>query len=201
MRPARWRRLAGDVLTCGNGHSPPPRPASHRRRLGARARRVGVGRRRTHRRSCSPTAASTSPAPTTCSRRCIADGRVAGRLLGPARPRRLRPRRALQLGGRPARRPRGARLDRTRPDPGARPLQGRRADAQRGRRAAPPGQPPRQPRRAAVRDASWPDVSEHDRTLLLAGELGCVARPPPSGRRRDRASRAPSTSWLDGGSA
>ena len=48
----------------------PARPPAHRRQPRARHRRPRVGRRRTPRPSCSPTAASTSPAPSTCSRRC-----------------------------------------------------------------------------------------------------------------------------------
>ena len=48
---------------------------------------------------------------------------------------------------------------------------------------------------------SFPDVSDHQRTKLMAKELTGVARPPPLARRPRSASPARSTSWPSGAGA
>ena len=121
-------------------HGRQPRPGHRRARVGRRVGPADPARPRRHglRRHL---------------RRVRADARRRGvprRVVGPPRPRRLAARRALQLGGRPPRLGHGVRLRHPRPGDRHRPLQGREPHAPARRRAAPPGEPPDQPRRAAL---------------------------------------------------
>ncbi|CAA9235006.1 MAG: hypothetical protein AVDCRST_MAG20-1449, partial [uncultured Acidimicrobiales bacterium] len=117
-------------------------------------------------------------------------GRLPRGVVGPAQPRRLRARRPPQLGRRRARRARRARQRVAGRRARGRPLQGRRAHAPAGRRLPPPGEPPREPRRAAV-EAHPTGRARHGADPPPGERPGRLARPPPERGRGDPQARHP----------
>ena len=109
--------------------------------------------------------------------------------LGPARPRRQRPRRAVLLGRRPARRARRVRrASARRPVPGRRPLQGRRPDDPARPTPSRTASATSSTSTASRTAADRPTSPSTTRTKMLAERGRRLARPPPPHGRRPSAS-------------
>ena len=178
---------------------PAARPAVQGRLGRASASPSASGATPTRRRSCSPTAGSTSPAPTTCSPRCwppAAGGSWRGTTGATATPSTPR-----STAGRPTSAtpwPCSTRSAPVGPMPFVGHSKGGGDPARPRRGPAPPGQPHGQHRRPARRTGNQPDRSDHERTRMLSSELAgwldhrrAAATQAAPARHARRAGRAP----------